>query len=223
MEDNCKIEQPGLVLCGKLHTKSLHLGTPVKDTEDDASQLIIGLASEISKRPQQEISYWLRQFRSNNFGITDELVNCIGIGVYPSAALLNHSCAPNCILRYKLSEVGPVVQIVAIRDILPGEELTHSYIDCSLPQAMRRDRLLEIYGFSCSCPLCISSGNAVCSTNINNCIYQYLASDPKLLNPLQLKQTLYSWKLSQQEADNLTGVSCYNIDGFLSQTLAAEV
>ncbi|KAK1745705.1 hypothetical protein QTG54_003629 [Skeletonema marinoi] len=43
-------------------------------------------------------------FKKNNFGILDALHSSIGEGegVYPCAALLNHSCAPNAILRYKL-------------------------------------------------------------------------------------------------------------------------
>jgi hypothetical protein len=35
----------------------------------------------------------LRRFSCNNFGIVDEVLAHIGIGVYPIGALLNHSCA----------------------------------------------------------------------------------------------------------------------------------
>ena len=101
----------------------------------------------------------LLSFDSNNFGIVDELMGCVGAGVgvhftcahyrlhriistitfdnyipikvFPCAAVLNHSCVPNCILRYRplfQSEVIlQIAEIVAITDIPAGTELTHSY------------------------------------------------------------------------------------------------
>lgn len=104
-------------------------------------------------------------FRKNNFGILDALHSSIGEGVYPCAALLNHSCAPNAILRYKLDSgdnVGkgkafqpPLLQIVACRDIGKGEELTHSYVDLMLSTKERQARLLKTHGFTCECKRCV--------------------------------------------------------------------
>ena len=102
-------------------------------------------------------------FRKNNFGILDALHSSIGEGVYPCAALLNHSCAPNAILSYKLDSgvVGkgeafhpPLLQIVACRDIAKGEELTHSYVDLMLSTKERQTRLLKTHGFTCECKRC---------------------------------------------------------------------
>ena len=71
----------------------------------------------------------LNAFKKNNFGIVNSLHSPIGEGVYPCAALLNHSCHPNCILRYKIGVVDnskisryhpPILQIIAIRDIDSG-------------------------------------------------------------------------------------------------------
>ena len=53
----------------------------------------------------------LRIFRGNNFGITDSLMNCVAVGVFPFAAILNHSCAPNCILQYSMSANGPRLKV----------------------------------------------------------------------------------------------------------------
>lgn len=123
----------------------------------------------------EENSYTLDQallrtddaFRKNNFGILDALHSSIGEGVYPCAALLNHSCAPNAILRYKLDSgdnMGkgkgkvfhpPLLQIVACRDIVKGEELTHSYVDLMLSTKERQARLLKTHGFTCECKRCV--------------------------------------------------------------------
>ena len=53
----------------------------------------------------------LRIFRGNNFGITDTLMNCVAVGVFPFAAILNHSCAPNCVLQYAMSSNGPRLKV----------------------------------------------------------------------------------------------------------------
>ena len=42
----------------------------------------------------------LCRFRVNNFAIVDDVMSAAGAGVYPAGALLNHSCAPNCVLVY---------------------------------------------------------------------------------------------------------------------------
>jgi SET and MYND domain-containing protein len=44
----------------------------------------------------------------------------IGIGIYPFAALCNHSCAPN--VHYTTS-VGGSMQFIALQDIEEGDEL----------------------------------------------------------------------------------------------------
>eukprot|EP00873_Tetraselmis_striata_P007127 jgi/Tetstr1/427391/TSEL_017555.t1 len=50
----------------------------------------------------------------------------IGMGLYPSAALLNHSCAPNC--RLDFGDDG-CLTVSATEDVGPGTELTITYID----------------------------------------------------------------------------------------------
>jgi hypothetical protein len=107
-------------------------------------------------------------FKKNNFGILDALHSSIGEGIYPCAALLNHSCAPNTILRYKLDNGDaltkrgegeafhpPLLQIVACRDIAKGEELTHSYVDLMLSTKERQARLWQTHGFTCQCKRCV--------------------------------------------------------------------
>ena len=114
-------------------------------------------------------------FKKNNFGILDAMHSSIGEGIYPCAALLNHSCSPNAILRYRLDDGAdlsatsgkseafnpPLLQIVACKDVAKGEELTHSYVDLMLSTKDRRDRLLKTHGFTCQCERCLEDSCVV--------------------------------------------------------------
>lgn len=46
------------------------------------------------------------------------------------------------------------MQVVALRDISPNEEILTSYIDTTLPRSLRQAALKETYDFTCQCELC---------------------------------------------------------------------
>ncbi len=54
-------------------------------------------------------------------------------------------------IHYRLNNITHTT--VAVRDILPGEELSISYIDVTIPRAERLSRLGD-WGFNCSCAQC---------------------------------------------------------------------
>ena len=82
-----------------------------------------------------------------------------GAAFFQAAAYLNHSCDPNCLsLR-----LGGNMAVYAARDIVAGEELTHSYIPSHqllLPRAARRPLLF----FDCRCVRCVRDSNDDSST-----------------------------------------------------------
>ena len=93
-------------------------------------------------------------------------INCSAVSVGPSDidvsavytdfSLLNHCCVPNCHGNEK-TENGVKV-VYALRDIEEGEELCISYIrdvHRLLPGKFRREKLMEVFGFECVCPVCV--------------------------------------------------------------------
>lgn len=99
----------------------------------------------------------------------------MGVSVSPLVALVNHSCDPNAVVVFPRSAKDPAsqepeAQVIAIRDISPGEEVSvdfwllalsftikqifTSYIDTTLPRAQRQEALSATYNFSCQCELC---------------------------------------------------------------------
>uniref|UniRef100_F7FRC7 [histone H3]-lysine(4) N-trimethyltransferase n=1 Tax=Monodelphis domestica TaxID=13616 RepID=F7FRC7_MONDO len=86
----------------------------------------------------------------NGFAISNGEMQEVGVGLYPSMSLLNHSCDPNCVIVFE----GPSLFLRAVRDIQQGEELTICYLDVLMPSAERQKQLKEQYCFDCDCPGC---------------------------------------------------------------------
>ena len=83
-----------------------------------------------------------------------------GTAMFSTACKMNHSCRPNILVRYYAGwgQNRPLVlQCVALRNIVEGEELCISYIDTDGDIQERRKRL-ESYGFTCHCTRCLSEG-----------------------------------------------------------------
>lgn len=156
VSEKCQQRDSDGVLCGKEHMGNVFYNpmAPV----DTADLLLASVTGRFCKEPNAFLLRRLQQFHCNNFGITDELMNCLGSAEYPATALLNHSCAPNVVLRYMFTRSdGPIVEVVALRSIKSGDELCHSYTDCSSPTNLRRERLRTVSNFTCRCVLCVAS------------------------------------------------------------------
>ncbi|OGM42348.1 set and mynd domain containing protein [Aspergillus bombycis] len=78
-----------------------------------------------------------------------------GAGVYPTAALANHSCSPN--IMHKPDNQSRMV-FVASKDIATGEECCISYFDLSKKVELqdRREHLQGSFRFVCKCNRCVS-------------------------------------------------------------------
>lgn len=96
----------------------------------------------------------IHKLSCNLFTIVDDFQNEAGIGCYPYASLINHSCAPNCIQRFD-ENANIIIRCVA--DIELAEELTISYIDTGRPTWYRQQELLKSYHFHCQCARCTAT------------------------------------------------------------------
>ncbi|XP_047435772.1 histone-lysine N-methyltransferase SMYD3 [Mugil cephalus] len=88
----------------------------------------------------------------NCFTISDGELQEIGVGLYPSLSLLNHDCRPNCVMVFE----GTKLQLRAVQDISPEEEITISYIETLSLTEDRRRQLEDQYHFTCHCQRCDS-------------------------------------------------------------------
>ncbi|KAJ7129082.1 hypothetical protein C8R46DRAFT_925638 [Mycena filopes] len=116
----------------------------------------------------RELAGFVSRFITNTFTLTDPALSPLGAGVAPSIALINHACEPNAVVVVPRASsaaaarrMEPLMHVVALRDIAPGEEILTAYIDTTLPREQRRAALRETYHFECVCTLCGAAGDAV--------------------------------------------------------------
>ncbi|KAK1829346.1 SET domain-containing protein [Podospora conica] len=137
----------------------IKIGDPGPWNRDAAVPVMIQAAKRLPAADQARLLQMARQggdrFIIDDIFITNGFfVSVAGVdhtGVFPEAARLNHNCKPNCITRF--SQRTLALEVVAYRDIAPGEELTHSYLPLNLPSLTRTSRMKN-WGFTCTCPLC---------------------------------------------------------------------
>ncbi|KAJ3105959.1 N-lysine methyltransferase smyd2 [Phlyctochytrium planicorne] len=96
------------------------------------------------------------RIHANAFIITDSQHNAIADAYFPLGSFINHSCFPSAMAVYL---PGGYQCIVARHAIQPGEEITLPYLDALLPPLDRRERLKELYGFTCRCDRCWDLGS----------------------------------------------------------------
>eukprot|EP00940_MAST-03C_sp_MAST-3C-sp2_P001300 g1300.t1 len=77
-----------------------------------------------------------------------------GLGLFPFAAFLNHSCRPNVIISHYASGDARTIVFRALRPIRKGEEIAYAYIDVLQTRKQRQKLLREAYFFECACPRC---------------------------------------------------------------------
>lgn len=82
-------------------------------------------------------------------------LNCEGSGLYSMQSCCNHSCVPNAEVQFPHN--CHKLQVVALENIAPGEEICVSYLDgCMLERSRhsRQKHLRDNYLFNCMCSKC---------------------------------------------------------------------
>ncbi|ERT00888.1 hypothetical protein HMPREF1624_02122 [Sporothrix schenckii ATCC 58251] len=86
-------------------------------------------------------------------------MNQLHLGLYPELSRINHACNPNAYYRFSHRTLS--IEVVAYRDIQPGEEITISYAQLTLSRTERRAFLQNNWHFNCSCSLCRADPDAM--------------------------------------------------------------
>lgn len=73
----------------------------------------------------------------DDFGVENIFTPLDGTALFSMLCKINHSCAPNVLVKYRFTrEYGLVAYLVALRDIMPDEELLQSYVDQNMGESI---------------------------------------------------------------------------------------
>ncbi|XP_071997292.1 histone-lysine N-methyltransferase SMYD3 isoform X3 [Engystomops pustulosus] len=157
----------------------------------------------------QTLEYFCK-LTCNSFTISDGEMQDVGVGLYPSLSLLNHSCDPNCVIVFE----GTRLHLRSAKKIPKGEELFISYIDVKMPSHMRQMQCQRQYCFTCDCSRCVSkdkdedmlSGNEEASREMEHSLtkLEELRSQNNLKEALALcKELIKTSKLPNKNIHHL--------------------
>ncbi|OWF49924.1 histone-lysine N-methyltransferase SMYD3-like [Mizuhopecten yessoensis] len=92
----------------------------------------------------------------NSFTVCDGEMQSIGVAIYLSPSLLDHSCEPNAVVTFQ----GTRLTVRATKDIQEPSpaNISISYLDQLATIAERQKQLQEQYYFSCQCNRCQDNG-----------------------------------------------------------------
>uniref|UniRef100_A0A8C9YGK1 Protein-lysine N-trimethyltransferase SMYD5 n=1 Tax=Sander lucioperca TaxID=283035 RepID=A0A8C9YGK1_SANLU len=114
-------------------------------------------ALELPAQQKEQLDSFIDQLYKDIEKETGDFLNCEGSGLFLLQSSCNHSCIPNA--EASFPDNNFLLQLSALSDINPGEEICISYLDCCQRDRSRHSRhkiLRENYLFVCSCPKCVS-------------------------------------------------------------------
>jgi len=105
----------------------------------------------------------------NGFSITESTeLKTVGLGVYPCASIVNHSCVPNLVQTFEFTkEAPPTLGLTSCRFIKANEEMCISYTNALDTYSKREEFCLKEYKFLCDCKRC-TKGRMRKAKNGNN-------------------------------------------------------
>ncbi|KAF2682099.1 SET domain-containing protein [Lentithecium fluviatile CBS 122367] len=99
--------------------------------------------------------------KTNSFAcqINDDGVEDSYLCLFPEVARINHACRPNAHARFIPKTL--LMEIKALRDIKPGEEITISYGKVDMKHSDRQKLYKDGWGFTCTCELCTADAYGI--------------------------------------------------------------
>ena len=118
--------------------------------------------SALANQNEMEVKI-IRIFCGNSIDLcAHEEMNINKSGLYPTISLVNHSCVPNVVWSWMLTDCSRrAKQVKVIRVIKEGEEILASYCGVGeiFPTKAERRIFLRFWQFTCQCKICSLTGD----------------------------------------------------------------
>jgi len=157
-------------------TSDAHTGKIDQDNERSVVNVLLGCTDESNEQTladqnidsgnvKEDEKRFLGIIRHNAFGpdfhnyasmegtiarTTGENLYSRILGLYPLAAIINHSCSPNAVRVF----ADEVMVVHSSKPIKKGEEILWSYIPPAQSYGDRQNQIFGKYGFTCQCERC---------------------------------------------------------------------
>lgn len=139
-------------------------------------------------------------------------------GLYPNAALLQHSCLPNVSYKFDM-KCGFKIIVKAARNLKKEESLCTSYTHVLWPTAVRQQHLKDTKYFTCSCARCQDPSELGTHFATLRCI----GSDESPCNGYQVQTSTDEYscnkcpmKISLEHVSMITGKMNEDVDNLLA-------
>ncbi|CAM9431591.1 unnamed protein product [Choristocarpus tenellus] len=152
---NCRFSQ---ITTLESHAKDAPV--PVRDAVKQVARALVTILPPDSGLSRRHLTSLFFTVQCNAHAIHDNDKIVLGLGLFPLASMVNHSCIPNCHHAFRLMGDGapspqpPRLVFRATRTVTTGAELAYSYIDLYQPTSVRRMLLERAYFFRCMCQRC---------------------------------------------------------------------
>jgi hypothetical protein len=125
--------------------------------------------------------------------------------LFPSVARINHACRPNAHARFIPKSL--LMEIKALRNINPGEEITISYGRVDLKHAERQKLYMEGWNFACTCDMCTDSKYAIAGSDQQRARFAQVRKELENLTPGTYDaQQIVSWEQEVMELSSKEGL-----------------
>lgn len=113
--------------------------------------LIRNYASQLIDYPDSDLLLEVAgKLQTNSYEVTDAYLQALGVGLFLSGSMFDHSCDPNCVFVFE----GCVLTVKALKPIPSINDVRVAYCDVMQPYEQRRKIFRSIYYFTCKCVRC---------------------------------------------------------------------
>lgn len=111
---------------------SIYLGhaiSPLSPASSEPTEIPPADMAQFGFRNVIEVLDLCAAFMTNSFTLSSPSLTPIGVAISPTIALFNHSCWPNAVVVFPFggkgrAKDGKGMEVVALRDLLEGEEVS---------------------------------------------------------------------------------------------------
>jgi hypothetical protein len=164
-------------------------------------ELVLGLDKSLGGSDIEDImktNAFACQFHD---GGEDEAYMCL----FPNVARINHACRPNAHARFVPKTL--LMEIKALRDIAPGEEIGISYGRVDLKQKERKKLYKQGWNFECTCDMCTASQYDIAGSDQRRARFAQLRKKLENLTPATYDaQQIVAWEKEVMEVSAKEGL-----------------